>query len=249
MNFLKISYPNNKIKQEIDYFIAGLDKEANRVASPETKQKIHNEYSDVFTGIRCFKCAFSFQVKDDAKPYQVPPRYKAYTLEEPFNKELERIQEHQLLAPLGEFEGAEWCNNVIMVPKPNGTVYLCLDTMWLNQAIIRPVHKGPTINNILSKVTYVCYMTLIDVSSGYQNLKLNKRSSYLTIFACHFAKYGFPRLPFEMVPARDSFQQNIDEIFKDLPNVFGLADNIIIVGNDTDNRDHDKSIIWVIKIC
>ena len=65
---------NNKIKQEINYFIADLDMEADRAASAETTQTIHNEYSDVSTGIFCFKGIFSLQVKDDVKPYQVPSR-------------------------------------------------------------------------------------------------------------------------------------------------------------------------------
>ena len=41
--------PDNRTKQEIDYFIAGLDMETSRAESAETTQKIHNEYSNVFT--------------------------------------------------------------------------------------------------------------------------------------------------------------------------------------------------------
>ena len=31
-----------------------------------------------------------------------------------------------------------------------------------------------------------------------------------------------------------------DKIFKDLPNVFGIVDNILVVGYDSDGKDHDK---------
>ena len=30
--------------------------------------------------------------------------------------------------------------------------------------------------------------------------------------------------------------------FKDLPNVFGIADDILIVGYDSDGKDHNKMI-------
>ena len=42
---------SNNIKQEIDYFIVGQDKEADLVARAKTTWEMHDEYSDVFTGI------------------------------------------------------------------------------------------------------------------------------------------------------------------------------------------------------
>ena len=34
----------------------------------------------------------------------------------------------------------------------------------------------------------------------------------------------------------------IGKIFKDLSNVFGIADKILIVGYDADGRDHNRSL-------
>ena len=78
------------------------------MAGAETALKIHVEFSDVFTGIGCFKGTFSLQVKDDMKPYQMPPRCITYVLQEPFKKELERLQEHEIHAPLGMDKMAKW---------------------------------------------------------------------------------------------------------------------------------------------
>ena len=73
--------------------------------------------------------------------------------------------------------------------------------------------------------------------------------SYLTAIACHCVRYRFTRLLFEVGPIGDMFQQKIDEISKDVPNVFGIADDILIVGYNADGRDHDKTLKKVIKIC
>ena len=70
----------------MDYFMAGLEMKADRVASAKTEQILCNDYSDVFTGNGYFKGTFSLQVKDNAKPYQVPPRHVAYTLQETIQK-------------------------------------------------------------------------------------------------------------------------------------------------------------------
>ena len=45
------------------------------------------------------------------------------------------------------------------------------------------------------------------------------------------------------------FQQKIDEIFKDLPNVFGIADDILVLGYDSDDKDHDDTLQKVLQIC
>ena len=94
--------------------------------------------------------------------------------------------------------------------------------------LIRLVHRGPTLNDILPKMYKAKYLSLIDVSYGYQNLKLYERSSYLPMFPCQFGRYRHKRLLLGATPAGDMFQRKIDEIFKELPNVFGIADNILV---------------------
>ena len=136
----------------------------------------------------------------------------------------------------------EWCNSFIFVPKPNGKVRLCLDPVRLNQALIRPVHRGPTLNDIFLKLNNVKYLSLIDARPGYHNLKLDESSTYLTTFVCQFGRERYKRLPFGAAPPGDMFQHKIDEIFKNFPNVFGIADDILVVGYDTDRKDHDEML-------
>ena len=69
-------------------------------------------------------------------------------------------------------------------------------------------------------------MSIIDASSGYHNPKSDEKSSYLTTFACPFGRYRYKLLPFGAVPAGDMFQCKIDEIFSDMPNVFGITNDI-----------------------
>ena len=147
----------------------------------------------MFNDIGCFEGTFSLQFKPDSKPYQVPPRHVAYALQKPFKEELEHLQELDIIAPLEVDEMAEWCNSFVLVPKANGKVLLCLDPVQPNQALIRQIHRGPTLNDILPKLNNVQYMSIIGASSGYHNLKLDKQSSYLTTFACPFAGTGTSR--------------------------------------------------------
>ena len=100
-----------------------------------------------------------------------------------FKEELERLQKQYIIAPLGIDETSEWCKSFVLVAKANGKVRLCLDPAQLNQALIRPIHRGPSLNDILPKLNNATYLSLIDASSGYHNLRLDNKSSYFTMCA------------------------------------------------------------------
>ena len=91
-------------------------------------------------------------------------------------------------------------------------------------------------------------MTITDVGSECHNMELYKKCSYVTTFSCLFGRYTFTRLPFGLVSAGDIFQQKNNVIFKDLPNMFGTADDILIIANDADCRDHKRTLKKVKQI-
>ena len=45
------------------------------------------------------------------------------------------------------------------------------------------------------------------------------------------------------------FQCKIDEIFNDIPNVLGIADNILVIGYNKDRTDHNKAVYNVLRWC
>ena len=105
--------------------------------------------------------------------------------------------------PLGMYETAEWCNSFVLVSKPIGKVRLCLNPVRLNQALIRLVHRGPTLYDIFPKLD----------NARYHNQKLDNRSLKLTTFEFQFGRYTYKRLPFGAAPRGDMFKRKKDEIF------------------------------------
>ena len=45
------------------------------------------------------------------------------------------------------------------------------------------------------------------------------------------------------------FQRKIDEIFNDIPNIFGIADDILVIGYDKVGADHNKAVYNVLSQC
>ena len=139
----------------------------------------------------------------------------------------------------------------------NGVIALCwypkqtvrLGCAWTQHDLIRLVHWGPTLNDILLKLSNVQHMPIIDASLGYNNLQLDMQSSYLTMFACLFGRYHYKHLPFGAALVGNMFQRKINEIFNDISNVFGIADDILLIGYDKDEADHNKAVYNVLSQC
>ena len=56
-------------------------------------------------------------------------------------------------------------------------------------------------------------------------------------------------MPFGAALAGDMFQWKIDKIFNDMPNVFGIADDILVLGYDNDGTDHNAAVYNVLRQC
>ena len=112
----------------------------------------------------------------------------------------------------------------MLVPKANGKVWLCLDPAHLNQEL-RPIHRGPGLNNILPKLSNAKYISFIDMSSGYHDLKLE-----LKIFILHDVCVPIWEIQVQMIKICSTTGRGY-EIFKNLPNVFSIADDILVVGS------------------
>ena len=114
--------------------------------------KRHNDFSDIIIGFSCFKSTFKLQVTEGSCTYEAPPRKIAYVLQELLQEGLERLQKEHIIVHPDVAETYEGCNSLMLVPKENGKVTLCLDLAWLNKVLIWPIHRGPTLND-----TYDCH--------------------------------------------------------------------------------------------
>ena len=136
-----------------------------------------------------------------------------------------------------------------VIPEPNGKCRLCLEPAKLNQAITQSVLSLPTHNAIFPKLINVKYSSVTDVKSGYHNLRLEDQSSYSTTFLCQFGRYRYKWVPFGAASAGNMVQRKIYDIFKELPNMFVISDDIIVVGYDNKNMDHGNTLRSVLLIC
>ena len=76
-------------------------------------------------------------------------------------------------------------------------------------------------------------------------ISVDERSSYLITFSCTFCRYRYIGLPFSS-PSRRYVLKKIDEIFSAMPDVFSIADNILIAGFYKQKKDNERTSYKVI---
>ena len=64
---------------------------------------------------------------------------------------------------------------------------------------------------------------------GYHSLKRDGKSSYLATFIYHFGRYRYLRLSFGADSTDDMFQRKIEKLFIEIPIVFAITDDILVV--------------------
>ena len=61
-------------------------------------------------------------------------------------------------------------------------------------------------------------------------------------FWCQVGRYRYARLLFSAALAGDVLEGKIYGIFKELPNLYGISEDILIWGYDAESRDHPLQI-------
>ena len=146
----------------------------------------------------------------------------------------------------------EWISSIVVVPKKNGKLRICLDPKDLNRAIQREKYQLPTID-IATRLYGAKVFTVMDVHNGFWHVRLEEESTYLTTFQTPFGRFRWKRMPFGISSAPEVFQRRMHEFIEGLDGIEVIADDFIAVGYgitfEEATRDHDKHLSAYLKRC
>nr|XP_039255214.1 uncharacterized protein K02A2.6-like [Styela clava] len=215
-----------------------------------TKSQLLDEYKDCFDKIGRFPHdRYHIQLKDNAQPVVHPPRTVPVHILPLYKKELENMIANDVVEPVTQ--PTDWVNSIVCnVTKTSDgkqKVRLCLDPKDLNKNINREHYYSRTIDGILPKLHAKKYFSVVDTKRGFWHVELDDESSLLCTFNTPFGRHRFKRLAFGTCVSQDIFQKKLDDIFQNIPNVTGIADDIIVYGETPE--EHDKSFIKMLNEC
>ena len=94
-------------------------------------------------------------------------------------------------------ETAEWCSNVVLIPKKGGeNIRASLDMTDANKYIKRTRHAIPTLRELERRLNRAKYFSHLDMNDRYMQLELAEESRKLTTFYTHRGLKRFKRLHF-----------------------------------------------------
>ena len=69
-----------------------------------------------------------------------------------------------------------------------------------------------------------------------------KLPHYLTTFNMELGRYRYTVMPFGITVVGDVFQRKLDQYFGKIEQVIVITDDIMVVGNQPNHRDHDVAL-------
>jgi len=198
--------------------------------------QIISKYASLFTGLGTLSGDFHIQLHPDAKPFAIfTPRKVPIPLRSKVKDELDRMESLGVISKVDV--PTSWCAGMVVVPKKDGKVRICVDLKPLNANVKREIHPLPKVDDTLAQLSGAKVFSKLDANSGFWQIPLAKTSRHLTTFITPFGRFCFNKMPFGISSAPEHFQRRMNEIFSGLPGVLCLIDDVLVFGNSREQHN------------
>ena len=107
---------------------------------------------------------------------------------------------------------SDWSSPVVMVPKPDGSPWFCVDYRRLNDVTVKDTHSLPHMDDCIEFLGEASVFSMLDCNSGYWQIPVAVEDQDKTIFTWHKGTYKYIRLPFGLTNAPATYKRAIDMI-------------------------------------
>jgi hypothetical protein len=168
----------------------------------------------------------------------VPPFGPIYPLSE---KELEVLREY----PRKELAaGKVWRSKspagapIIFVPKPDGSMRLCVDYRGVNKVTVKDRTPLPLMSELRERLGRAKIFTKLNLKNGYNLIRIAEGDEWKTAFRTRYGLFECLVMPFELCNAPGTFQAIINKVLQELldEGVIVYIDDILIYSEDEENH-------------
>ncbi len=174
------------------------------------------------------ECLIKRQQPSRQQPHRVPER-----LLEPLKQEVEMMLEMEVIEP----SRSDWRGPVVIVPKKDGTLRVCVDFRKLNAQSGFDAYPMPRIDDLLEIIGQAQYITTLDLCKGYWQVPLDNDSKQYTAFRTPSGLYHFTVLPFGLHGAPATFQRLMDQVLRGCEGwASAYLDDVVIFSNSREKH-------------
>ena len=147
-------------------------------------------------------------IDDSVKPVAQPVCRIPFGVREKVERKLDELLESGIIEEVPEGP-TRWISPLVVVPKSDGDVRICVDMRRANQAIIRERQPIPTIEEVLQDLNGSTIFSKVDLKWGFHQILRAEESRHVTTFVTHRGLYRYTRLTFGVTSAPEKYQQII----------------------------------------
>ena len=215
--------------------------------------EILKQYKDIFAwsykdlkGVDPKICQHTIPMKEDAKPRKQRP----YTYNENFGRKIKEEIDKLLDAEfIYEIEHTEWVSPIVVVPKKNGKLRVCVNLKQVNAATVRDSYPLPITDHVLERVAGKAAYSFLDGFSGYNQVSIALQDQHKTAFATEWGIFAYRVMPFGLTNAPATFQRLMVHAFKaylrDFLEIF--MDDLCI--HSKAREDHIDHLVKIFEQC
>ena len=142
----------------------------------------------------------------------------------------EEIQKQLSVGFISVVEYPEWLVNIVLVPKKDGKVRVCVDFRDLNKASPKDDFPFPHIDLLVDSIVGHSMLSFMDGFSGYNQIMMALDDMEKTTFITEWGNYCYRVMPFGLKNAGTTYQRVATTLFHDMMhrNVEVYVDDMIV---------------------
>jgi hypothetical protein len=186
---------------------------------------------------------FVIELKPGTAPiYKTPIRMATTELAE-LKEHIKELLEKGFIRPSSSLWGAP----MIFVSKKDGTQRLCMDYRALIEVTIKSKYSLPRIDDLFDQLRGACVFSMIDLRSGYHQLKVRECDIPKTSFISRYGLYEFMVMSFGLTNAPAYFMYMMNKVFMEYLDKYVMVfiDNILVYSRS--EEDHEGHLRLVLQ--
>ena len=150
-----------------------------------------DRYPELFKGVGLLKnYELGLHVDSSVTPIVQPLRRVPFQLQKKVDKKLNELMQAGIIEKVPEGP-TTWISPLVVIPKPDGDIRVCLDMRRVNEAIVRERHPIPMMEKLLIELNGGAMFSKLDLKWGFHQIMINEGSRPITTFVTHRKLYRY----------------------------------------------------------